>query len=615
MSGGIENWHWLDQQTETTQNVQFWDILSWHKAELLQKLESVQNPTFKKLAQEELQELQNLEQQRSSDIDVVLKWKKEFLQDLDALDFAEENFKEANPEWYKEFLSYISNGDLSESEQEKLYTLFHSDGDDIVWYFEDEGYIINRETYNIFAEEYWIREDEKDNQIIEDSWESNEIHRNTYQRIQLTLHEFTSIPLIVEFDHMITALEGLEWHELQSAIEDITIFLKESQNLESILNILRKQDQKNLLEWKPTNYYESFVTQVRDLSPDIAAKIQAFELDSQSKNLSEKPRLRDSTTVWGIPEGSVYQQSDNPNLLVAETPEGDIVTIDQSQIPPARFLSLGDSDYKLETDLPVGEFYEPTVAYEKVRQEFSPKAQKTENAITYLEHVMSQSDIIEQKWTLEAVKKSLKKILGYTLFSELGIQNTDSIEWIRSSILPTLKNNLRDYKEKLEKAEKKYKDDLDAHISAYRKSMEIQDKKVKEVLTFLRSIGFTDIPQSITDQIISMLNSSPALRQQLGFNEKIDFADGQLGIDTNIWEWNWLDLNDKVAFAEFVNRMIGVSWPDGKPPINTAALRSGNAPVWDKMRFTGIISDSGLMNAWGVSTALKNLSKPLGGEK
>jgi len=37
--------------------------------------------------------------------------------------------------------------------------------------------------------------------------------------------------------------------------------------------------------------------------------------------------------------------------------EGKVITMDLSDVPPSRHMSLEGSDYNLETDLPVGDFY------------------------------------------------------------------------------------------------------------------------------------------------------------------------------------------------------------------------------------------------------------------
>lgn len=59
-----------------------------------------------------------------------------------------------------------------------------------------------------------------------------------------------------------------------------------------------------------------------------------------------------------------------------------------------------------------------------------------------------------------------------------------------------------------------------------------QKERARRTLNFLYEIGFTDIPQVVTDQIVDTLNSNSALAHSFGFNEQINFANGQIGFDT-----------------------------------------------------------------------------------
>lgn len=55
--------------------------------------------------------------------------------------------------------------------------------------------------------------------------------------------------------------------------------------------------------------------------------------------------------------------------------------------------------------------------------------------------------------------------------------------------------------------------------------------------------------------------------------------------------------------------MIGVQDEKGEA-INIAALQNGSgAPVGDKMRFTKLLSESGLLDVGGAATAIANLKK------
>jgi len=77
-------------------------------------------------------------------------------------------------------------------------------------------------------------------------------------------------------------------------------------------------------------------------------------------------------------------------------------------------------------------------------------------------------------------------------------------------------------------ARKVYKGALLQLRDNYQKLLKEKDEKTKETLLFLQSIGFTMIPQSITDALIAMINRSPSLWAEFGMNEKINLSNGGL---------------------------------------------------------------------------------------
>lgn len=126
----------------------------------------------------------------------------------------------------------------------------------------------------------------------------------------------------------------------------------------------------------------------------------------------------------------------------------------------------------------------------------------------------------------------------------------------------------------------------------YRKALEKRDRKTREVLEFFRSIGLTQIPQSVTDQIFETLNRSPSRASLYGFNKlPIDFANGNLGIDVVAGESEGLEMPSMVRFAEFINAMLGVEI------INLTHLQRGTgAPIGDMRQLQNVIANSGILN-------------------
>lgn len=132
--------------------------------------------------------------------------------------------------------------------------------------------------------------------------------------------------------------------------------------------------------------------------------------------------------------------------------------------------------------------------------------------------------------------------------------------------------------------------------------IQAQKEKARRTLSFLYDVGFTDIPQVVTDQIIGTLNSNSALAHEFGFNERIDFANGQLGFDTFAGDSGTLDRADMAKFAEFVNRLIGAE------VVNVEAVRNGSGvAISDRREFRTLLRESGLMDVGAFGVAMDNL--------
>jgi len=122
-----------------------------------------------------------------------------------------------------------------------------------------------------------------------------------------------------------------------------------------------------------------------------------------------------------------------------------------------------------------------------------------------------------------------------------------------------LRNKFETSRGTIKEAKKKYENTLntlkDAHIIAQKE----KDAKTSKTLSFLQSIGFTDIPQSVTDAIISQINNSGTIKQSTKINSgKINLAEGELGFEGVGGGDGIDDINNRINFAKLVNKMIGV---------------------------------------------------------
>ena len=243
-----------------------------------------------------------------------------------------------------------------------------------------------------------------------------------------------------------------------------------------------------------------------------------------------------------------------------------------------------------------GDYQIPKLEYMRVEQAHLPNLQRLAAAGNILEQEQVSDDDITK------IKDILKwdGALGYSYYTQLGIDTMQTSQEIKN----VLQEEYNTHNTAIETARETYRNELLSLRNGYMAVLEQKDKRVKQTLRFLESIGFTQIPRYITDQIIDTMNSNSGLRAQLGFTEKINFENGQIGMDKNSGESGEIDLLDQVAFAQFVNQMI---WEEA---INIEALQNGTgAPVGDRRRFKTILRESWLMDVGGIGVAMDNLTQ------
>lgn len=121
--------------------------------------------------------------------------------------------------------------------------------------------------------------------------------------------------------------------------------------------------------------------------------------------------------------------------------------------------------------------------------------------------------------------------------------------------------------------------EIDARIATqealFQAKVRERDENVRKVSAYCDSIGLTALPPSLVDTIFSQLNQNPALRVAVGFNAgEINLAEGQLGVEDVGAGEGIDDINNRIRFAELMNKMIGVKDENGKPPINVERMRT-----------------------------------------
>ncbi|NDK10304.1 hypothetical protein GW846_06035 [Candidatus Gracilibacteria bacterium] len=247
------------------------------------------------------------------------------------------------------------------------------------------------------------------------------------------------------------------------------------------------------------------------------------------------------TRIDEVKDGS--EQSGN--IFTLENTDGTEINYDV--VTNERSLSL--DNYSLPSSVEdTGDYQSPKLEYYKVEQEHLGKLSKIVAAGKLIaEAAVSDGDVSKIKDILKG-----EGGLGYSYYRELGLETKTSA----ADIQQALSSAYQEHNEPIVEARKVYKGALLQLRDNYQKLLKEKDEKTKETLLFLQSIGFTMIPQSITDALIAMINRSPSLWAEFGMNEKINLSNGGLGFDKNVVGGTGVDLSDKKGFVGLMNKML-----------------------------------------------------------
>lgn len=395
-------------------------------------------------------------------------------------------------------------------------------------------------------------------------------------RLAWLLLQIKELPDVVTTDKQIEKIQ-----QINELSKEIVNRLSKTQEIEKTILPQAKA------QWRLKQVTDALVK----LDSKFKARIDAWRLWEAYPNRTDLPPEQQSRIQVALWERSVEAEKSG-NIFTVES--DDNFQVDYDVVNQERRLSV--DGYSLESNVPqTADYQEPKLAYTKVEQQHLPKIQTIEKI----------SQALQNKWVsvdeLAEIQATIKSI-PWASDLWINFSQMQSGKQIQSA----LKEKLVQAQQKIQEARNTYQKALGHIRNSQLGKLKEKDKKTKETLNFLKSIGFTKIPQWLTDRIIETINIHP---KQYGFQEEINFSQGQLGMDKNVGESWVLDLADKQAFAKFINKMIGITDEDGNPPINVSALASGNAPVGDTIKFQALLAKSGLMKIGGVEIALDNLSK------
>lgn len=457
----------------------------------------------------------------------------------------------------------------------------------------------------IVIEKTWAEEVAKSNEKVSENFQKIENFKHSMSGIELRDSRLGELLQKVELlknkeESLLSGNDRQEWksvYELRTDIKersdqlykDIVQELTNTKEIEkTILPQARKsgnyEEVKNSLialgGWKDWKWWA------------FESRILAWEIweKYQEKHPPEQKMRTGAALLWN----EATDKSGN----IFSLDLGEWESIDYDVVTGSRTMEL--DGYRLQSEVSdTADWQTPKLEYMEVEQATLPKIKKISEASNMLSAEMINSGEVEK------ILATVKKWLGMTYFNELWLWSLTSWQAIRD----VLKTAYRENNNTLTEARNNYKEALNTLQAGQIAAIKKKDEKVRGTLKYFQSIGFTEIPQYITDQVVETLNSDTALRASLWFSEELDFANGQLGMDRVAWEGEWIDLQDKIAFAEFVNKMLWFSKWNKNAPINVSALSSWSTPVGDRGKFETQLRDSWLLDVGWFGKIMENLTQ------
>lgn len=329
------------------------------------------------------------------------------------------------------------------------------------------------------------------------------------------------------------------------------------------------------------------------LSPALRPRILAFQAVLPEETLTDLPLEQQSRTraaLWVETSQGVEDDAEQSGNIFTITNE-DGQEISYNVVTGERTLSV--DGYTLPSQVEdQGDYDTPLLEYMEVEQSTLPQIRIIQEiGQTLTDRQVTTDELAEIRATISSIPWS--DTLGIDFYSLDG----EEIQTRLSELLETNQTELREARET-------YEAELERLEWAYLNAVRKQDEKVQRTLNFLREVGFTLLPQTLTDQLVEKLNSDSWLARRFGFDEPIDFANGDIGMDSNGGESDEIDNSDKVDFARFMNHALGREF------VNVSAIENGSwNAIADRSKARVWVLGSGLMNEWAFGRLLSNLNQ------
>jgi len=494
-------------------------------------------------------------------------------------------------------LAIVESGNNNPEYIAMLQKEISNNPEDILDYFEEE-WVPDRKTFVYFNEEFELFSE------VQQTKDNNEDTKSKMTSYSSKLKKLWAPVLPEVFD----ALESWNVEALKLALGDWSPWTE----LYKLWVFFKEQWEE---EYK--NFKESIIAMDQDFESIFITFENNYALDHPEAPI--KPS--DSIIAWSIPEHSTEDTNDGSlDVRTYVSADGSKTEIDTSVFPPKREVSLSGSEYRLETETPMTKDIQTiSTEYELAHNELTPKVNSVSKLIKIMETI-GNSTVLK----LDDVKNTLiNKVMTYTFRSQNpevvnAIESADSMMSLQDLATTWIIAQLKQqWEDELDTAEREYKQNLADQVDSYRDMLAQKDIQAKKVLKLLKDTGFDLLPQNITDQIISEIESGQLILDLWTTFDptNVDIVNGDFG-EPKTLEWS----NDQFVrnLTKFMNKLIGLK-PDGTDTdgnlvgLSEEAYLIGNAPhtpeeIRNMIMQAGIISEAGWFN---LERARANLKKPL----
>lgn len=431
-------------------------------------------------------------------------------------------------------------------------------------YIEMNWFPTNKTSINLFNREFWTE--------LTATFETNKKATNSNEACSERL-----VQLYDQLDH--NELEGTQTLALLNKLNDWDgsayielkeLLLENPNELQKLLLAAKKADSIN----PESRVFQELTLTLIDIDPSFGDKIRVFEEKySSSKSL-------ETSYLLSLSGSNIEREG---NSLLSRWEDNEVIAIDMWKKPPAREISLDGEAYFIESNFPLADLHKPELEYQKAYMETMPKIRAAWflKTLAVQEHI---KDLSEHRAGLDEIKSTLK------LCYQIDVSFIENMDDLKPS---NLNNLMQQFQETLDMAMEKYKTWLDVAIQANREKVKEQDKQKREILHFVKWIGFDLIDKHITDSLIQEVKSNSFDVQGLNLDpNRLDIANEMFGeTPSEAGGTKW-----KQNLIEFYNKMI--SW-NPEEPLSVEAHISMWWKVEDRTQMQYLLKSHWLVNESG----------------